>query len=125
MRAAHIFGLLSCALYLGCNIAYDWIDIPCEYNCPTAADSRLFFIPFSLMVFVLSLICRLSAKQNGFNVMEIIWDAFMWLSILQVVKFVGFNPFLQMLSDYAVLLIIAVRVTYKIIKNARPSARNS
>ena len=77
------------------------------------------------MVFVLSLICRLSAKQNGFNVMEIIWDAFMWLSILQVVKFVGFNPFLQMLSDYAVLLIIAVRFTYKIIKNARPSARNS
>ena len=125
MKSVHILGLLSCAIYLGCNIAYDWVDIPCEYNCPSAADSRLFFIPLSFMVFVLSLICRLSAKQNGFRALEILWEAFMWLSILQCVKFIGFNPFLQMLSDYAVLLIIAARVTYKIIKNARPSAGNS
>lgn len=115
-RQTNVFALLCCGFYLIANVYYDWVDIPCEYNCPTAADGRIFYFPMSLLIFALSLLCKKNSPKNT----EPYWWAVVWLSIMQVIKFIGFNPYIQMFSDYFILGLVTIGLTYKLIKNARP-----
>lgn len=116
IKQTNIFALLCCGFYLLANIYYDWVDIPCEYNCPTAVDARIYFIPLSLMIFAISLLCKKHSPKNT----EPYWWAIVWLSIMQMTKFIGFNPYFQMISDYFILGLITIGLIYKLIKNARP-----
>jgi len=108
-----ILALLTCGLYLAANIVYDWLDTPEQ-----PADYRIYYIPLSLMIFALIL----NGKKHASNKAKPYWWAFMWLAIGQLVKFILFNPFLQMLSDYGFLLLVVIGLIYKLIKNARTSA---
>ncbi len=111
-RQTQIFTLLCCAFFLAGNIAYDWLDTP-----ENPADYRIFYVPLSLMIFALIL----NGKKNATKQTEPYWWFFLWLSIGQMVKFLIFNPYLQMLSDYGFLALVTIGLTIKLIKNARSS----
>lgn len=114
-KQTNIFALICCGCFLAGNILYDHIDVPCPYDCATAADYRIFYVPLSLMIFSLILL----SKKNSTKRLEPFWWFFMWLSVGQMVKFFLFNPFLQMLSDYGFLGIVTIGLIYKLIRNAR------
>ena len=112
-----IFALVSCTLFLTGNVLYDRLGT--EENAP---DYRIFYIPLSVMLFSLILLAKDFVRKD--SVLDIFWEAFLWLSFLWVVKFIGFNPFVIMLSDYLVLGIVIIRVTYKTFKKCQIIRRN-
>lgn len=93
----HILALIGCSLFLVGNIVFDLLDTP-----ESPADYRIFYIPFSFMVFTLILLAKDYAKTES-KVLHIIWWFFLWLSIGQIIKFLLFNPFHRMISDYGFL----------------------
>jgi len=108
------FALLSCGVYLVANIYYDLIDIPCDYNCPTALDGRVVFIPMSFMVFALILKCMIGATRH-----KGLWSFFFWLSVGQLTKMCLFNPFLQTLNDYVYLACVAAYIIHQFVKSKK------
>lgn len=109
-KQKHIFALVCCLFFLLGNIYFDWADTP-----DNPADGRIFFIPMSVMIFSLILLCDEYSPEK----LKPYWWVFIWLSIGQIIKFIGFNPYVKMLSDYAFLAIIIIGFIYKIRKNAR------
>lgn len=122
IKQLNIFALLCCGFYLVANIYYDLVDIPCEYNCPTALDGRIVYFPMGLLIFALSLLCKVNSPKN----IEPYWWVIVWLSVMQLIKFIGFNPYVQMISDYFILGLVTIGLIYKLIKNARhkPAGNN-
>lgn len=114
-KQTHIFALICCLSFLAGNVLYDWLDTPDK-----PADYRIYYVPLSLMIFSLILLC----KKNATKKTEPYWCFFMWLSIGQIVKFLIFNPFLQMLSDYGFLGVVTIGLIYKLIKNAQSARTN-
>lgn len=109
-RFLHICGLVSCALFLIGNIAFDILDKP-----ESPADYRIYYIPLSLMVFILILMAKDYAKKES-KAVFILWWFFFWLSIGQIVKFIIFNPFIQMVSDYLFLGLASIGTIIKLCK---------
>lgn len=107
-RFLNINALLGCLFFLIGNIVYDWLDTPEDL-----ANYRIFYIPFSYMVFALILLAKDYAQKQR-RPIYIFWWFFMWLSIGQIVKFLLFNPFLQMISDYGFLGIAILGTIYKL-----------
>ena len=107
-RFLHTCALFGCSLFLGGNIVFDLYDTPQH-----PADYRIFYIPFSVMVFTLVVLARDYAKKEG-KVILIFWNFFLWMSIAQIVKFVGFNPFIKMISDYLFLTVASIGTIIKL-----------
>lgn len=109
-RILNIFGLLSCALFLCANIVFDIWDTPGH-----PLDYRLFYIPLSIMIFALILLAKDYARKAGGGI-YIFWWGFSWLSVGQVVKFIIFNPYIQMVSDYLFLSLVIIGAIIKLWK---------
>lgn len=107
-RFLNILALLGCLSFLVGNIAYDWLDTP-----DSPANPNIFYLPFSVMVFSLILLCYDYAKKQN-KIIGIFWWFFLWMSIGQLVKFILFNPFHQLISDYAFLTLALLGVLYKL-----------
>jgi hypothetical protein len=113
-RFLHIAGLFSCFCFLVGNILFDVLDTPLH-----PADYRLYYIPLSVMIFVLVALAKDYAKKES-HVVFIFWWFFFWLSVGQMVKFAIFNPYIQMVSDY---LFLALTGTGTIIKLCQLKAK--
>lgn len=106
----NISALAACLLYLVCNIIYGITDSP-----ESPADARIFFVPMALSMTALIVV----AYKNSPKKTKPYWWAFICLAIQQVVKFIGFNFYEEMKTDYIILLLIVIGLIYKIRKNAR------
>lgn len=59
-----------------------------------------------------------ASKKNG-GIIQILWWGFLWLSFGQIVKFLGFNPFVTMVSDYLFLSLVIIGTIIKLWKLKR------
>jgi len=109
-KQTQIFALICCLCFLAGNILYDWLSTD-----DAPADYRIFYVPFSLMVFALIL----NGYKHATKKTEPYWWFFLWLSIGQMIKFLLFNPYLQMISDYLFLALVVIGLIYKLIRNGR------
>lgn len=107
-KVLNILALVGCFSFLFGNIAYDWLDKP-----DSPANPNIFYLQFSIMVFTLVLMCYDYAKKQR-KIIAIFWWFFLWMSIGQLVKFALFNPFVQLISDYAFLTLALLGVLYKL-----------
>lgn len=111
IRFLNMLGLSGCLMFLIGNITYDILDTP-----ESPADYRIFYIPFSFMTFSLLTLAKDYAKKQT-HTLFVLWWGFWWLSIGQCIKFLFFNPFLQMISDYGFLAFVIAGVIYRINAN--------
>lgn len=112
-RVLNTFALVSCTLFLCANIVFDIWDSP-EHP----LDYRVFYIPLSVMIFSLVLLVKDYAKKNGGKV-YVFWWFFLWMSTGQLVKFIIFNPYIQLVSDYLFLALAIIGVIIKVWKLKR------
>lgn len=100
-RVLNIIAISSCFLYLFGNIVYALMDNPTG-----TANPKIYYIPDAIKNFALIWLCWEYAKKfNG--IIYILWYFFIWLSLGQLVNFLLFNPYYEMVSD-RVFFIIAI-----------------
>jgi len=109
----NIFALASCGLFLAGNITYDQLGTDEQ-----PPDYRIFYVPLSVMIFALILLCKESAKLQG-NTIQALWWFFLWLSISQMIKMWLFNPFIKTINDYGFLVVALIFFFYKLLKKQK------
>ena len=70
------------------------------------ANPKIYYIPDGIKNFALIWLCWEYAKRFK-GVIFLLWTFFMWLSIGQLINFMFFNPYYEMISD-RVFFIIAI-----------------
>ncbi len=110
VRFLNIMALIGCGCYLAGNISYDIL-----YNEGKEPSPLIFYIPLSVMIFTLILLCKDYAKKQR-DIIYPFWWFFTILAAGQVVKFLIFSPYLQLVSDYGFLAMALIGLLYKLYK---------
>lgn len=100
-KILNIIAIGSCFLFLFGNIIFALTDNPTG-----TANPKIYYIPDAIKNFALIWLCWEYAKKFK-GVIYLLWVFFLWLSAGQLVNFMLFNPYYEMISD-RVFLVVAV-----------------